>query len=117
FGVVARNVLHKGIYLYELLGMMAADSEAMHSRLSEIFPHPTQKKGTDPRILFGPARFINHDCKLSNVEFVAIEGTSAFAILTTRQIRADEELYLNYGPDYFDDVVSGCPCQSCQATS
>lgn len=69
FSVVARKNLPEGIYIYELTGMMAADGEAIHSRLSEITPYPSQRKvkGCQPRVLFGPARFINHDCN-PNVE-------------------------------------------------
>lgn len=68
FAVTATRDLPKGVYLYELAGIMAADTEALHSRLSEITPHRSQGKGTVPKILFGPARFVNHDCKNANVE-------------------------------------------------
>ena len=68
FSVVAKIDLPEGVYVYQLFGMMAADSEAIHSRLSEIIPYTSQrKKGKHPRVLFGPARFINHDC-CPNVE-------------------------------------------------
>jgi hypothetical protein len=68
FGVVAGMDIPEGVYIYELMGMMAADTEAPHSRLSEITPYPSQrKKGKKPRVLLGPARFINHDC-CPNVE-------------------------------------------------
>lgn len=68
FGVIAKRPIMKGTYIYELMGIMASDTTAPHSRLSEIFPHPHQRKGLEPKILFGPARFANHDCKKSNIE-------------------------------------------------
>ncbi len=64
----ARDIkLHEAIY--ELTGAMPSDSEAQHSQLSAITPHQNHSlPDLAPRILFGPARFINHLCKNFNVE-------------------------------------------------
>lgn len=69
FSVVAVKDLPKGAYLYQMFGVMAADTEAAHSKLSEITPYPSQMrtKGKEPRVLFGTLRFINHNCS-PNVE-------------------------------------------------
>ncbi len=64
----ARNIkYHEPIY--ELTGAMPGDSEAQHSELSAITPHEHHSlPDLDTRILFGPARFVNHLCKDFNVE-------------------------------------------------
>ena len=64
----ARNIkYHEAIY--ELTGAMPGDSETQHSQLSAITPHQNHSlPDLAIRILFGPARFINHLCKNFNVE-------------------------------------------------
>lgn len=44
---------------------------------------------------------------------MSVSGTSAFALKTTKVISENEELYLNYGSDYFEDLPEGCPCETC----
>lgn len=78
FAIHARKDLSPGLYMYELMGVMAADTDAEHSRLSEIHPHPSHKKGTAPRIWFGPCRFVNHDCKTWNAEVSLVNQTTKF---------------------------------------
>jgi len=94
FSVEARKDIPGGVYIYEMMGMMAADTEATHSKLSEITPYPSQrkKKGKEPRVLFGPARFINHDC-CPNVEvcfsywqFMYSDSTCALVLVSVGKI-------------------------------
>jgi hypothetical protein len=32
-----------------------------------------------------------------------------------KDIEAGDELYADYGSDYFNDLEGGCPCRSCNA--
>jgi len=47
-------------------------------------------------------------------QFISVWGTSAFAIQTKKRIEKNQELYLNYGADYFNDLPAGCPCTTCK---
>lgn len=67
FGIFATEKIPAGIFLYELMGLMAENPYQKHSDLSEVYPHPAQNKGQSPRVLFGPIRFVNHECQ-SNCE-------------------------------------------------
>ena|ERR1700734_1598946 len=63
FGVKAIEDIPTNVFIPELLGLMASDTEADHSGLSEIAPHPKQTGPTEPRMMIGPLRFVNHICK------------------------------------------------------
>lgn len=68
FGIVARRFLHKDEYIYELPGMIAKSSvPKIQSMLSKIIPHHVQNQGSEERVLFGPLRFVNHQCEGYNV--------------------------------------------------
>ena len=62
FGIKAKVEIPEGVFIPELLGLMASDTVAEHSGLSEIMPHNDQIGPREPRILVGPLRFINHSC-------------------------------------------------------
>lgn len=66
--VVAKRLLLKGEFIYDLIGLIPMDSVTQHSRLSEIFPHPCQPAIREERVLDGPIRFLNHSCHGYNVE-------------------------------------------------
>ena len=69
FAIHARRTIQKNEVIHELIGMMPLDNDTPHSRLSEITPHPVHNQShEDPRILFGPIRFINHLCLHFNAE-------------------------------------------------
>ncbi|EDR01622.1 uncharacterized protein LACBIDRAFT_310701 [Laccaria bicolor S238N-H82] len=108
FAIFATRDLVEGEILYPLMGLMASDSRAEHSRLSEIHPHPSQvklEKGRmDPRVLVGPLRFINHTCHSFNAEFVAIRSALAFVVQTNKLIKFHDEVFVDYGKDYFEDI-------------
>lgn len=66
FGVRATRPIVKGEYLYELSGLLAIDNDTPHTRLSESTPFGDLPQ--DVRILFGPIRFVNHQCIGFNAE-------------------------------------------------
>ena len=69
FAVVATKALEIGELLVKLSGVMAGDSSAGHSRLSEATVHPEHRgpQGVG-RLPVRPIRFVNHDCKQKNTE-------------------------------------------------
>lgn len=59
--VVAKVRIESGEKIYQLFGIMAADNDTEHSMLSAISKR--HSGGLEPRLLVGPIRFINSDCK------------------------------------------------------
>ncbi|KAJ7806312.1 hypothetical protein B0H13DRAFT_2387166 [Mycena leptocephala] len=97
-------------FIYELSGLMSIDFVADHTNLSVVtYPGESTK-----HILFGPIRLINHDCR-PNVEFVHVTDTYAMTIQTNRAISQGEQLFIDYGREYWEDTQSPvkCPCASC----
>ncbi|KAJ7621520.1 hypothetical protein DFH06DRAFT_1232784 [Mycena polygramma] len=97
FGIVAATELQKGEYIYELCGSF--DLSVTTSRT-----HNT------PHVLFGPLRLVNHRCK-PNAEFIAVNGSRMMIAAATRKICVGEEIVVDYGANFFEDV---CPCNDCQ---
>ena len=58
------------------------------------------------------ARYVNHACR-PNAEAVLSRGRMIYR--ARRRIRADEEITVDYGREYFDLYLkaSGCLCQAC----
>jgi hypothetical protein len=61
FGVVASQDLAEGSCIVELCGVLSSDIvDGEHFSLMEA--HPTQLLRKGPRLMTGPARFVNHFC-------------------------------------------------------
>ena len=72
------------------------------------------RKSSDSSQLFlmlGPVRFINSDCEPNcEYDFSSLD-TSLVRIRTLKPIRTNEEIFVKYGPEFFD--VSECKCSTC----
>lgn len=81
FSLFATRDISIGETLWEVMGIMAIDSNGGHTQLSEMIPSPKayqwmsknlakkgKKSSISPRVLCGPIRFANHKCGGSNVE-------------------------------------------------
>ncbi|KAF6761130.1 hypothetical protein DFP72DRAFT_880172 [Ephemerocybe angulata] len=113
FALYSRHDIAAGEYIWEALGKVPADNLTSTSSLSMIrtTAKQNQAKGQElERVLYGPARMINHRCKMYNVALATHDGTSAFVIYALRPITAGEELTLNYGRAWFGP---SCPCADC----
>ena len=66
FGVQATRAIGEGEYVYELSGLLSIDNNTPHTRLSESTPFGDSSQ--DLRVLFGPIRFVNHQCINFNAE-------------------------------------------------
>ena len=62
FGIKAKEDIPTDVFIPELLGLMASDTETDHSGQSAIAPHPKQTGPREPRMMIGPLRFVNHIC-------------------------------------------------------
>ncbi|KII82902.1 hypothetical protein PLICRDRAFT_527696 [Plicaturopsis crispa FD-325 SS-3] len=107
FAVVAQRDIDPLEELWDLMGIMPIDSNGQHTKVSEMAP-----EGGGARPLIGPIRFANHQCRSFNCEFVTVLGTNNFVVIAkaTRAISAGDELFIDYGEDYFEDLEEGCPC-------
>jgi hypothetical protein len=68
FGVKATRAFRTGEYIYELAGLVPTENLAEHTNLSLVVPHVDQGEVLEPRVFFGPIRFINHHCVSYNVQ-------------------------------------------------
>ncbi|KAJ7872621.1 hypothetical protein B0H14DRAFT_3563205 [Mycena olivaceomarginata] len=90
-GIVASVALLAGEYIYELMGLLSVDGNAVHTRLSEI-----RAADQTVRILCGPLRMLNHDCN-PNAEYESITGCElGLMVRTLRSIQPGEEITLRY---------------------
>ncbi|KAJ7875941.1 hypothetical protein B0H14DRAFT_2568535 [Mycena olivaceomarginata] len=91
FGIIASVALLAGEYIYELMGLLSVDGNAVHTRLSEI-----RAADKTVRILCGPLRMLNHDCN-PNAEYESMTGCELGLIVRTlRSIEPGEEITLRY---------------------
>ncbi|KAJ7805831.1 hypothetical protein B0H14DRAFT_3484684 [Mycena olivaceomarginata] len=101
FAIFASRDLKANEFIYELSGLMSIDFVADHTNLSVVtYPGESTK-----HILFGPICLINHDCR-PNVEFVHVTDTYAMTIQTNRAISQGEQLFIDYGREYWEDTQS-----------
>jgi hypothetical protein len=97
-----------GEYIWELNGLLSAGSPP--AGVSVIQPHSCQKMGKSPRLMTGPARFVNHSCS-PNAALVPIPRLPVFVVQTLREIPADHEVVVNYGAGYW--AGQQCHCVHC----
>ncbi|KAJ7656714.1 hypothetical protein DFH06DRAFT_1198321 [Mycena polygramma] len=105
FGLVATRYIAKDEYIYEAIGLYTTDFSADHSFLSTI----ACPRHRTPHVFWGPIRLINHDC-IPNVEYIEVRDTRAMVVQASRPIQAGEELFVNYGRDFWEGP---CPCRTC----
>ncbi|KAJ7613359.1 hypothetical protein DFH06DRAFT_1307939 [Mycena polygramma] len=105
FGLVASRHIDMGEYIYEAIGLYTIDFSTDHSFLSTI---DCPRHGT-PHVFWGPIRLINHDCR-PNVEYIEVAGTRAMIVQALRPIQVGEELFVDYGRDFWEGP---CPCRTC----
>lgn len=109
-GLFASSDIKKGTFILEYTGIPLSTKEAdAHPGryLFEVDEHLT----IDGSPLTNTARYINHSCD-PNVEAEIEDGR--INIYATRDIKAAEELYIDYDEEYFDEFIrpAGCRCGS-----
>ena len=61
-------------------------------------------------VLLGPLRFVNSDCN-PNCEFDFASVSGIVQLRTKRRINPGDELFVKYGPDFFE--YNSCLCRTC----
>ena len=107
-GLFAGEDIPKGVCVIEYVGKEISEAEAYTSKSKYLF-EITKKKTLDGKPKWNKAGYINHSCK-GNCE-PEIRGGRIF-ILSTRAIKAGEELGYDYGEDYYQEHVAPCKCSA-----
>jgi len=106
-GLFAKTAIPKGACILEYVGKNLTKVEQETKTGRYLF-----ETGKGLMIDGNIARFVNHSCA-PNCEADGPEGR--VFILTTKNIKAGEELTYDYGEEYFDEYFKqkGCRCKKC----
>ncbi len=113
-GLFATEEIPKGVCLIEYTGTPVKQADTYKIRSKYLF-EVGKNKTINGNIPSNTARYINHSCK-PNCE---ADGPSGRVfILSTRKIKAGEELTYDYDEEYFDEYLKGkCLCVKCISKS
>ena len=109
-GLFTEEKIPKGRFIIEYIGKDVPP--AMQFTQSKYLFEITKKKMINGNITENTARYINHSCK-PNCEADIIKGH--VRISSIRNIHAGEELFYDYGEEYFNEHIKpkGCRCEKC----
>lgn len=107
-GLFAEELIPKGACIIEYVGRTISKEEETTSRSKYLF-EINKNKTIDGKPKWNKAGYINHSCK-PNAE-VEIRDARVF-IMALRNIQPGEELFYDYGKEYFDEHIKpfGCRC-------
>ncbi len=113
-GLFALEKIPKGSCIIEYIGVVVPEDKL--DTINSKYLFEVGKKVTiNGNIPENKARYINHSCK-PNCEADGPEGH--VYISSIKNIKAGEELFYDYGEEYFDEYLSKgrCLCEKCQKT-
>lgn len=107
-GLFATQPIKKGSFIIEYVGPLLNDEEVDAKGGKYLFA--LGKDWTiDGSSRENIARYINHSCVRTNCE--PIQYAKRIKIRATRNIKPGEELFYDYGKEYFDEFIKGrCLC-------
>lgn len=107
-GLFATEPIKKGSFIIEYKGPLLTQDEA--DRKGGLYLFALGKEWTiDGTARSNTARYINHSCIGTNCE--PIQYAKHVKIKAKRNIKAGEELFYDYGKEYFDEYLKGhCRC-------
>lgn len=110
-GLFALQSIPAGKRIIEYVGRLISNEE-VNSRYGKYFFGVNTKWSIDGSPRTNTARYANHSCQ-PNAE--AIVSGHRIWIWSKRNIKAGEEITINYGPEYFDIMIKpkGCKCKKC----
>ena len=110
-GLFTYSPIKKGECVVEYTGRVISKEEEYTNNSKYLF-EIHKYKTIDGRARENIARYINHSCK-PNCE-VEIRKGRVF-VMARRGIKIGEELFYDYGKDYFDEHIKkgGCRCEKC----
>lgn len=107
-GLFATEPIKKGSFVIEYVGPLLNDEQVQKKGGKYLFA--LGKKWTiDGTARTNIARYINHSCVGTNCE--PIQYANRIKIRATRNIKPGEELFYNYGKEYFNEFLGKhCRC-------
>lgn len=119
-GLFAKNLIKKGMYILEYVGT-PVPAEIADDHPGRYLFELNEKVTLDGDVPDNTAKYINHSCD-PNVEAEIDEdkdGTEHVNIYAMRTIQPGEELFIDYGEEYFDEFIRpvGCRCGSATCQS
>lgn len=111
-GLFAKKEIKKGDCVIEYVGEIISGAEANRRGGRYLF-ETSKNRHIDGTTRTNTARYINHSCR-PNCEAETIGGR--VFIFAKRKILPGEELFYDYGKDYWQSYIKpkGCLCQKCQ---
>ncbi len=111
-GLFATVPIKKGDCIIEYVGDILATQEEVNKVGGQYLFEVSRNKTINGAVRSNTARYINHACK-PNCE-VEIKKTRVF-IYAKRNIKAGEELFYDYGKEFWNEHIKpkGCRCEKC----
>lgn len=111
-GLFTRDEIERDGFVIEYVGKILTLKEADKKAGKYLFETNKNRfiDGTDRKNI---ARYINHSCR-PNCEIDILKGR--VYVFAKRGIKAGEELFYDYGKEYFDEYIKpfGCKCEKCK---
>ena len=111
-GLFATDAIPAHKRIIEYVGQLITNKE-VESRSGKYFFGVNTKWSIDGSARSNLARYINHSCKPNSEAFIS--GHRIW-VWSKRNIKAGEEITINYGKEYFNDHIKpvGCKCDVCR---
>jgi hypothetical protein len=106
-GMFAMEPIKRGTTIIEYVGRILTPAEGDNTNNLYIF-NVSKKKDIDGSPRWNTARYINHSCR-PNAE-AELDGDRVF-IKAKRNIMLGDEITYDYGPEYFDEYITGRKCR------
>ncbi len=110
-GLFAKVPMKKGDCIIEYIGDVIDEDEANRRGGRYLF-QTTKTRHIDGTTRKNTARYVNHSCR-PNCEVDIIKGR--VFIYAKRNIKEGEELFYDYGKEYWNEHIKpkGCGCEKC----
>lgn len=110
-GLFTEVPIKKGEYVIEYVGEVITEKEANRRGGKYLF-QTSANRHIDGTTRKNIARYINHSCR-PNCDTDIIKGR--IYVETKRTIQPGEELFYDYGKEYWDEHIQpkGCRCEKC----
>ncbi len=112
-GLFTTVPIKKGDCIIEYVGDILTTDDEVNARGGQYLFEVSKKKTIDGSVRWNTARYINHVCSKQNCEVDIIKGR--VFIYAKRNIKPGEELFYDYGKDFFNEYIKpkGCRCEKC----
>lgn len=99
--------------IIEYIGPVISAEEADKSRGKYLF-ELDEKRAIDGRARSNTARYINHSCRPNAKAYTS--GRRIW-IWSVRNIKAGEEITIDYGKEYLETHIKLCKCPKCEKST